>query len=362
MRRLLTVMPHMPVFESCYPLIRRLHARGAVDCVTLLGPRLRATEPRIEARFRADGVPFRATSLLGTELWSLRDLAGADAVLSHTDPVAYAKRNRPRDWYMRRHATPAIMAQHGLFQLGLTYTHDAKLWEFHAGLMLVWRTLDAAALAGVHATDHAPRMVTTGVLKHNVLPVRPLGAAFDALLARHPRRILICHNYGHEAFNYRGDTQLRALADWDRAFAARPDVMFILRGHRGRRHGTTKGSLGDLAKRHPNVLMSDRHDGPLRMAGIHDLLPHVQGVVTHPSTVVVDALQAGVPVGILDNNRALLATLPQVDSADALTGFADTPDAGGAGTALLASFGDIDANLDLAASAVERWMDALPQA
>jgi hypothetical protein len=87
-KRLLCAIPHSPAFDSCFPLLERLQARGRVEPFVLLGPRLRQVEPRAEAAVRRAGVPYGAASLLRLELLAAWDILRSDAVLTHSDPLA----------------------------------------------------------------------------------------------------------------------------------------------------------------------------------------------------------------------------------------------------------------------------------
>ena len=46
-KRLFCAIPHAPAFDSCFPLLERLHERGCVEPVIFVGPRIRKTDPRV---------------------------------------------------------------------------------------------------------------------------------------------------------------------------------------------------------------------------------------------------------------------------------------------------------------------------
>ena len=273
--------------------------------------------------------------------------------------MAYGKRTRLRDVYTRRLNKPLVFVQHGMFQLGLTYTHEGRQWGYHADLMLLWQEVDAATRAQIFAQDPGARIVTTGLLKTNRLPVRAVGEALAARARAASRVVLVAHNYGHEGLNYDTGARDRSFACWRQVFDARPDILFILRSHRGRKHRAASDAVTELVAGRSNAIVSDRHEGPLRFTTINDILAFTDRVVTHPSTVVIDALSEGVPVGILDNNRSALASLPQITDAKALLAFIDDEDPMTQAKTLLDSYGDVERNLDTAAAAVEGWMARL---
>ncbi len=260
MKRLLCVIPHSPAFDSCFPLMERLQARGRVRPQIILGPRLRQVEPRAEAAIRAAGVPFVRASVPRMELGAILDILRSDAVLTHTDPRAYGGKLRPRDAMMRALRTPVIFVQHGMVQMGLHYAGSKPAWEFHAGLMLVWAPLPDPR-AAFFDPPIADRLVVTGLIKANRLGPSPHRAALDAALGTWRQRLLICHNYGHESPLYPESAQRAAFAAWAELADARPDTLIILRGHRGRRHPDNAARERALIAGRRNVILSERHAG-----------------------------------------------------------------------------------------------------
>lgn len=353
----LGILPHMPAFDSCFPLLERLHLRGHVDVRVITGPRLRATEPRVPEAISAAGMTVEHRSLAGMELFSLGALARAGAVLTHADPVAQGKRSRPRDLFLRALNTPVIFVQHGLLQIFLHYLPEgARPVRYHAGLMLLWRDLTADERARVMAAP--PRTAVTGLLKRNRLPLAPPAPDLAARIDAAREVVLVCHNYGHEAHLYDDARRDAAFAAWREVFAARPDTLFLIRSHRGRKIPGHDPAVGGLIAGLDNVLVSDRHDGLMAFSTIHDVLAVSDRVVTHPSTVVLDALGEGRPVALIDNHLDMLADLPQIGSAQSFLDWLDARDPMAGGAALMADLGEVDANLDRAANLVERHLAA----
>jgi len=358
MKRLLCVIPHSPAFDSCFPLLARLEARGQVKPVILLGPRFRQVEPRAEAAIRAEGLEFVRASFLRQELTSLVDILRADAVLTHSDPRAYGGKFRPRDTMLTTLQKPLIFVQHGMVQMGLHYAGTKPHWDFHAGLMLIWTPLLEPDVPFLDPLI-ADRLVVTGLIKTNVLGPSPHREALDEALGHWRQRILICHNYGFESLLYPLDKQREAFAQWAQLAEARPDTLFILRGHRGRRHSENTLLEEDLIARRPNIILSDRHAGLMRMATINDVLSVVNRVITHPSTVVLDAVYEDKPLAVFDAKHPHLASLPRAGTTAEIGAFLDDPDALRAAAPLRELYGEISRNLDIASEAVEKYLARL---
>jgi hypothetical protein len=351
-------MPHSPAFDSCFALLERLHQRGRVAPLILLGPRLRQVEPRAEAAIRRAGVPYRRVSVLGLEVMALRDIARADAVLTHADPLAYGKRSRLRDAAVRRWRKPTVFVQHGMIQAGLHYAGVYEDLRFHSDRMLLWAPLpDPNAPFLAETLERKQRI--TGFLKVDRLGPWAGAARLRAAFRPWRKRLLVCHNFAFEPrlFPVAGQKRMaQALSDFA---ARRPDVLLVLRGHRGRSHAGNRDFVGWLSDRHANVMVSDRHSGPMRMATVHDVMAEVDGVITHPSTVVLDAVYANCPLGVFDCRDPALAGLPRTETADEIEAFLEMPDARARAAPVRAAYGALPDTLDRAASEVEAYLEGL---
>lgn len=357
-KRLFCALPHSPAFDSSFPLLERLQERGRVEPFVLLGPRLRQVEPRAEEVLKASGIRYVAASLLRLELTSAIDILRSDAVLTHSDPLAYGGKFRPRDSVTIRLGKPTIFVQHGMVQAGLHFAWVKPLWQFHAGLLLLWRSLPDP-LPGFLASDLAERIQVTGLIKANRLKPSPSHAELARELSPWRKRLLICHNYGFENASYPVESQRAAFAEWARIADARPDTLFVLRSHRGRRHPENEALVADLTRNRPNILLSERHAGLMRMASINDVVAVVDQVITHPSSVVLDAIYDGKPVGVYNAHQPELACLPQTDTAEQIAAFLDDPDPYRHTAPIRAVYGEISRNLDIASEAVEKHLDRL---
>jgi hypothetical protein len=357
-RRLVCAIPHSPAFDSCFPLLERLQARGRVAPFILLGPRLRQVEPRAERAVREAGVPYVAASVFRLEVLAALDILQSDAVLTHSDPLAYGGKFRPRDTITLRARKPTIFVQHGMVQAGLHEPWIKPHWRFHAGLMLVWKALPDP-LPDFLSPDIAPRLKVTGLIKANRLALSPSHHAVAREMSAWRQRLLICHNYGFESSRYPAEAQRRAFAEWAALADARPDTLIVLRSHRGKRHPENEAMVANLTRGRPNILLSERHDGLMRMATINDVMAVVDRVISHPSTVVLDAVYDGKPIGVFDAHQPELACLPRTETAAEIAAFLDDPHPLRRAAPIRAAYGEISDNLDVAAEAVEKHLEGL---
>lgn len=350
--RLFCAIPHSPAFDSCFPLLERLQQRGRITPFILLGPRLRKVEPRAEEAVRAAGVRYIAASLLRLEVLAAIDILRSDAVLTHSDPLAYGGKFRPRDSIVVRSHKPTIFVQHGMVQAGLHYRGAKPAWNFHAGLVLTWTPLPDphAAFFGESISE---RLSVTGLIKTNRLAphlsLRELGRE----LGDWDQRLLICHNFGFESPLYPMDAQRRAFSEWAKLADARPNTLFIIRSHRGKRHPENIALVEELIGGRPNISLSERHSGLMRMATINDVLAVVDKVITHPSTVVLDAIYDEKPVGVFNATQQELSCLPRTETAEEIGAFLDDGDALSNAKPIRALYGEISDNLTVAAKKVE---------
>ena len=357
-KRLLCACAHSPAFDSCFPLIERLQQRGIIEPLILLGPRLRKVEPRAETAVRAAGVPYVAVSFLRLEVFSVLEILRTDALITHSDPRAYGGKFRLRDFSVLRLNKPTVFVQHGMVQAGLHYAGPKPVWNFHANLILTW-----TPVPNPHATffgsDISNRFRVTGLLKTNRLSPATTQHNLDQELGQWYQRLLICHNFGFESQLYSKEAQKIAFSEWGKLADSRPNTLFIIRSHRGKHHAENTRMLSDLTKNRPNIILSERHSGLMRMATINDVMAVVDSVITHPSTVVLDAIYAQKHVGVFNTNHPELSSLPHVDTAEQIASFLDQRHSESSAKPIKSLYGEISENLDCAAKAVENYLMSL---
>lgn len=350
----------MPAFDSCVPLIARLHERGRISTKVLLGPRIRKVEPRTEEFLRQSGIPYVNRSLLGLELFSLADFWRSDAILTHSDPVAFGGKFRPRDRYATGLKKPVIFNQHGMVQSGLHVqgADRARIWDYYAEKMLIWSELPDPSAPWL-APNVADKLSITGITKTNLLAPWPGLPELRAQFQAFDQTVLICHNFGFEVDRYSMQMFENAIAIWQEVAKARPNIAFVLRSHRGKRHADVEAKVEMLCRECPNIIRSERHHGLTKMATIHDVMSIADCVVSHPSTVLLDAAYANKPIAVINPLESGFGKLKTVDQLDDFLAFVDHPESLDKGSILRNLYGDLSTNLDKAARVVEERLEQI---
>ncbi len=326
-KNVLLIVPHMPAFDSCIPLMIRLHKRGNVDVKIIVSQRLIKIDARVEQTLKASGVPYVVKSLFGVELFSWLQIARTDCILTHSDPIAFGGKFRPRDYFIKMFKKNVIFIQHGMVQQGLhTQGILRDVWDYYAQTLLIWADLPNTA-RGFLAPGVADRLHVTGITKTNLLDAWPNHDKLAAELSNYSRRVLIC------------------------------DIALILRGHRGKRHSDIEQKIAKVCKECPNIIRSERHYGIMAMATINDVMALVDCVISHPSTTILDAVYEGKPVAVMNSFQRIFECLPNVDTLDNFTKFIedDSPQTGH--VTLRKTYGNLSDNLDKAAIIVEQQMN-----
>ena len=169
-KNILLIVPHMPAFDSCVPLMIHLHKRGKVDVKIIINHRLIKIDPRIKQILEASGVTYVVKSLLQIEIFSWLQIARSDFILTHSDPIAYGGKFRPRDTFIKRLKKNVVFIQHGMVQQGLQtkgelrdvsdyYSQTLLIWE---NSLLIWENLPNKA-TNFRAPNVADRMDVTGI-------------------------------------------------------------------------------------------------------------------------------------------------------------------------------------------------------
>jgi hypothetical protein len=188
--------------------------------------------------------------------------------------------------------------QHGLENVGLTYSDDVHLIEhieFAAQHIFVWGDLSLLHPRVKENTRRkcipvgCPKMVATDdvMLPPIVPPGKPVVGIFENLH---------WHRYDDSYRTFFLDGAVR-LAE------AHPDITFIIKSHNAGRWLTTRfnGELTHIE----NLLIADPSEAQWRGLTATSMLRRMCGVITSPSTVALDAAQAGLPVAVVAHELAL---------------------------------------------------------
>ena len=291
------------------------------------------------------------------ELFSWLQIARTDCILTHSDPIAYGGKFRPRDYFIKIFKKNVIFIQHGMVQQGLhTQGVLRDVWDYYSQTLLIWADLPNTASEFL-APGVADRLHVTGITKTNLLDAWPNHDKLAAELSNYSRRVLICYNFGFESERYSDQMFENALKVWKAAAQSRPDIALILRSHRGKRHSDIEQKIAKVCKECPNIIRSERHYGIMAMATINDVMALVDCVISHPSTTILDAVYEGKPVAVMNSFQRIFECLPNVDTLDNFIEFIedDSPQTGH--VTLRKTYGNLSDNLDKAAIIVEQQMN-----
>lgn len=347
---------HAPHFECCMPILMALHKRGRVTVDPVLNARLRRTDPGIPHVLKSSGIPHRFVSRARIEIFPWFDLRRCNLLLSYGDALAIRNSFRPRDWFVAHSGKPAVFVQHGLIQEGINMNYAKLGQEWHSKLLLWWDRLDPAATPFLTPEVQA-RVRTVGFIKKNFMGQRPVPPDMAAMLARYRQRLLVATTIpgqSHRFSRQNLDETYAMLGDFARAH---PDVLLIIRPHRGRQNSLGQELDDQLAATHDNVVVMDRYKGDFSYWTIHDSLQICDGVITHASSATLDALYADKPLAMLHNDW------PSFEGIANITDLADLEDFSNRleqidifNNPVRQRFGELDANLDHAASLIEELL------
>ncbi|MFV2034200.1 MAG: hypothetical protein ACC631_03650, partial [Halocynthiibacter sp.] len=232
-KRLLCYVTHSPLFESCFPVLERLHRRGRIEVDLVLARRLLKTDPGLRDVFASTGLRPRLQSRARIELLSFSEMKRADAVLVHTDPYGNRKNSRLRDRFLPASRTPAIFVQHGLTQGGVNWEWQTLGHHWYADLLLWWESFDPEK-SGFIKDDIRARVRRVGFIKKSFIAPRGFAPPLAGFLSQFRTRLLVCTCFPGQEFRF-SDQNLKAAYEMFARFCRQnPDVLLLLRPHRGK--------------------------------------------------------------------------------------------------------------------------------
>jgi len=299
---------------------------------------------------------FRYQTRLRIELFSYLAIKRADAILSHSDPLAYRKNSRPRDTFLPVSGTPQIFVQHGMLQSGVNWPYGELGIRWYSKLLLWWDEYDSIESSFIK-DDISTRVKKVGFIKKAYASARPLPESMKAFWAKFHQRLLVCTNFGdHLARSGKGD-QLEFYDICDHFCARNPEILLVLRPHRGRPQPEFKTAEQTLLDKHSNLVIMDRYEGEFAYSTIHDSLGICDGVVSHVSSSILDAIYSDIPVAVLQNRWPKLNSLPNVTDLDSLEAFSrSVPEIDPKNNDVYRIYGAVDENIDRAAGEVEDFL------
>lgn len=347
---------HAPHFECCMPILMTLHERGRVQVDPVLNAKLVRTDPGIAKVLTSTGIPHRFVSRARIEIFPWFDLRRCDLLLSYGDALALPKPGRPRDWMVARSDKPSVFVQHGLIQEGINMGYAKLGHEWHSRLMLWWDSLDPAKTPFLTPEVQA-RVRTVGFIKKNFMGLRPVPPAMAAMLARYRQRLLVATTIPGQSHRFSRENLDQTYAMLGDFAQAHPDLLLIIRPHRGKQNSLGQELDDQLAAAHDNIVVMDRYKGDFSYWTIHDSLQICDAVITHASSATLDALYADKPLAMLHNDWPSFEGLANITDLAGMIAFSE----GLATVDVLHNpvrrrFGELDANLHKAASLIEELL------
>ena len=359
MKNLICIISHGPHFESCFPILVALHARDQINVIPLVNRRLKKTEPNIIQAFKNTGLKPKFRSRLWLELLSYFEIKNADAILTYGDPLALPNKLRMRDHYLTASRTPSIFVQHGLMQEGINCDCPSLTKVWYSSRILWWEDY-------VHSDcpflteETGSRIRKVGFIKKNYIPPQSFSKYLMRFIRSFKKTLLVCTTIpGHED-RFDDENVTRTYKMFDIFCSQNPNVLMLLRPHRGKQDQRGKNLDGALVSKHNNILVMDRYSGPFKYTNIHDSLAISDMVLCHASSVALDAVYADLPMALLHNDWKTFKDFPQVSDLEGLQWFvdhADTIDLFNNKSRM--HFGELDSNLQIAAEHIEKMMDVL---
>jgi hypothetical protein len=350
-RRAVFFLHGLPDYEALFPLACHLAARGVpVNCFgASAAPR---REPRLRGLVAKAPVPVRLIPNRLLKRFSGLWLKPGDVPVVLADPAYDRSATGRRGQHILRHGIDSIFVQHGVIQTHVNYPLDmADPQPFHSALLLLYGPPQGATAITEEARGRARQV---GFLKRPLFAPRPPSPAFRQLQSGFARTVLLCHSFRWQA-RYSG-SEIESYYSFVRQIAgARPDHLFILRGHRGKARAMHREKDAELLRAVPNVVLSNAHSGPLKAMDMHDVLDLADLTISTASTAILDSLYRGRMAAVFRNEHPVFQDLPNIETAEDALRFLDAPPQQ-AGDALLGRFGEVDANLDRAADEIADFL------
>jgi hypothetical protein len=295
--RLLVFVDLVQDFEVLAPVLVALSDSKAFDLRVVVSRWLKAANPAVEAFLRSRGLVFvyrrRRDVIAGVK----PRLRGIDAVLTASES-SHPAHVAGHALALRAQAAgvAAYTLQHGLENVGLIGA-GAAAWEFASGTVFCWFPPELAGDAPEHTR---PKLAHVGRPATAARPPGRAGFAVGVFENLHAERYV-------EADRARFVEGLRALAASGAPILLRP-------------HPAGRWSAALDLSEYGNVEIDVDGDAAGALAS-------VARVVTTPSTVVLDAAQAGLPVALAAEGGDLYRPFPVLRSAQDWLAFAS--DGGG---------------------------------
>ena len=356
MKKLYCFISHAPHFECCFPILAAVHKRGNAKVIPIVNRRLKKTDQELLTAFDKVGLFPIFRSRFYIELLSIISMKRADAILSYGDPLAMPKKIRVRDKYLVASKTPSIFAQHGLIQEGinLDWTHLRPDW--YSSRILWWEDYIPDKTPFL-SKDVGSRIRKVGFIKKNYMDAKQFPKELISFIKNFRQRLLVCTTIPGQKHRFDDANLAKTYEMFDQFCKRNPDVLLLMRPHRGKQDQRGKNLDEKLAKKHRNVIVMDRYSGSFAYTNIHDCLAISDLVLGHASSGVLDGVYAHLPTAVLHNDWNSFQHLDQVTSLADLEKFCSQKGCVDVfNNETRRHFGELDDNLDRAAVYIEEVM------
>lgn len=280
------------------PIIQANRERASLDLRVVVTHWLEKESPRVVERLRALGVPFETVQRKAARSGGGASLEGVDAVLTAAESTLSAhKAGRSLARRARAAGIPSFTLQHGFENVGISYLdeeHGADV-VFESDVVFCWCSL--AALPGWVRPETRDKLVPVGSPKPTPLPSATM--TLPEADGWH-RRIGVFENlHWHR---YDEEYRERFVEDLVNTSRRVPDTLFLVKPHHAGRW-LTKNQV--LPSDVPNLLLIDPADERWHAFTAPVLINSLDGVITTPSTVALDAARAGRAVAVVGQELVL---------------------------------------------------------
>ena len=243
-----------------------------------------------------------------------------DIIIGIYDPNKSRNPFRYQTRYIARKKIKFIFVQHGIIQENVNlFNSKLNKLPYYANLILLFQDLNTIKdKKWVKIKYHNKETKNIGFIK-KYLPSLTPNTQLEKKLNQFERTILICHSYSwNDRFlQEKKEKFYKYLKNIIEDF---PNYCFIIRSHRGKDKYKHNPHLN-----HKNIIFSLQNEGILQGSLINDILPYVDCVISHPSSVIIDAVYANKPVATFDNDQELYTKLEQVDTYSKFVNFIKHP-------------------------------------
>ena len=273
-----------------------------------------------------------------------------DVVVSLIDPRMDHGPNRRISKTLIRQKNPTIFVQHGVSHNYLNAGQGP--FSYISDCLLLYEPLHNSALV---QTKPTAQVHSVGFLKRPLFDESHPPHNFTRLTPylKYPQRILLCQSFRGNAEE--NSKYIHDYYDLLESFAqSNPDVLLMVRSHRGISHALYDQREESLARKRGNVLLINRRHAPIGHHCLTDLLHIATHTVSTLSTAVLDSIYMNRPTAVFGDCGPYFADLPRIRRQADLEAFANALAPVGLAETVR-HYGDLQGNLNSASDQIARF-------